>query len=85
MDISQLYSFVLTLVLVGMILGVGVLVLDRFQASGMTTAAGTALNDSRDAIGDIASDWMGIIALVGAIAVIIFLVIRGFMGSSRRK
>lgn len=79
MEVGQLYQFVLVIVLVGMVIGVGVLVLDKFAATtGVTATAETALNDSRDAIATIASDWLPIIVIVGALAVILFLVIRSF-------
>lgn len=82
MEVGQLYQFVLVIVLVGMVIGVGVLVLDKFAAtSGVTATAGTALNDSRDAIATIASDWLPIIVIVGALAVILYLVIRSFGGA----
>lgn len=79
MEVGQLYQFVLVIVLVGMVIGVGVLVLDKFAAtSGVTATAAEALNDSRNAIATIASDWLPIIVIVGALAVILFLVIRSF-------
>ena len=79
MEVGQLYQFVLVIVLVGMIIGIGILVLDKFAAtSGVTTTAATALNDSRDAVATISSDWLPIIVIVGALAVILFLVIRSF-------
>ena len=82
MEVGQLYQFVLVLVLVGMILGIGILVLDKFSASaGITPAAQGALNDSRDAISGIASDWLPLIVIVGCLAVILFLVIRSFSGA----
>ena len=64
-DVADLYNFVLLLVLVGIAIGVGVLVLDKFGASsGVTVDAETALNASRDEIGNIASDWLSIIVIV---------------------
>jgi len=50
LEIGDLYQLVLVLVLVGMILGVGVLVLDKFgSTSGITTNAKVALNDTVNA------------------------------------
>jgi hypothetical protein len=84
MDISDLYNFVLLLVLVGLIVGVGVLVLDKFGAtSGVTDDAETAINDSRDAIGGIATDWMALIVTIGVLAIILGLVLRSFTGTRR--
>jgi len=84
MEVGQLYQFALVLVLVGMIVGVGILVLDKFAAStGVTPAAETALNASRDAVGSIATDWLGLIVTIGILAIILFLVIRSFVGKAR--
>lgn len=79
MDIGELYQFVLLLVLIGMIVGVGVLVLDSFgQASGIGTDASTAINAGRDAISPIATTWMSLIVTIGVLAIILTLVIRSF-------
>ena len=62
MDISGLYNFVLLIVLVGILGGVGVLVLDKFSASsGVTDAAGLSINGTRDAVGEIGTTWMSLI------------------------
>lgn len=61
MDASALYGFTLTLVLVGMIIGIGVLVLDKLASStSITSAANTSILASRDAVGSIATDWMSL-------------------------
>lgn len=79
MEVGDLYQFVLLLVLVGMILGVGILTLDKFSAStGVTSAASTAINDTRSAIGDISSTWLSLIVTVAVLAIILTLVIRSF-------
>ncbi len=62
MEVGDLYQFVLMIILVGMILGVGILVLDKFStASGVTTTAATAINGTRDAISPIGTTWMPLI------------------------
>lgn len=82
MEVGGLYQFVLLLVLVGMIMGVGILVLDKFSSStGVTTDAQTALNATRDAIGSIATDWLPLIVIVAVLAIILTLVIRSFAGA----
>lgn len=83
MEVGGLYQFVLLLVLVGMILGIGILVLDKFSAStGVTTAAQTSLNNTRDAIATISTSWLPLIIIVAVLAIILTLVIRSFMGYS---
>ena len=80
MEVGGIYGFVLTLVLVGIIIGAGVLVLDKFgQATGITTAAETAINGSRDAVDDWVT-WLPIIVIMGALAVILTLVMKSFRG-----
>ena len=81
MEINQLYGFVLLIVLVGMILGVGVLVLDKFQEANTTSAAAnTSLAASITAIAPIASTWIPLIVTVAVLAIILVLVIRSFAG-----
>jgi hypothetical protein len=85
MEVSQLYQFVLMIVLVGMLLGVGVLVLDAFSRSTgvTTTVAGVTLNQSRDALTPIATTWMPLIVTVSVLAIILSLVIGSFAGQRR--
>jgi len=79
MEVGDLYQFVLLLVLIGMILGVGVLVLDKFStSSGVTTTAATAINATRDAITPIGTTWLPLIVTVAVLAIILTLVIRSF-------
>lgn len=86
MEIGQLYQFVLVLALIGLISGVTILVLDKFAASsGVTAAAALALNNTRDAIAEIPNTWLGLIVVIGALAVILFLVIRSFGSLGRGR
>ena len=85
MEIGGLYQFILVLVLIGVLLGVGILLLDKFAAvDGVGTSAQTALNATRDSLGDIASDWLPIIVIVAVCAVILYLVVSSFMGQRKR-
>jgi len=85
MDIGGLYQFVLVLVLVGMLVGVGVLALDKFgSTSGITTKAETAINASRDAVSEVSTTWLSLIVTIGVLAIIIGLVIGGFYFSRNR-
>lgn len=77
--VGGLYQFVLVLVLVGMITGVGIVVLDNFAgATGVTATAQTAINASRDAISPIATTWMSLIVTVVVLAIILTIVIQSF-------
>ena len=79
MELGGLYQVVLLLVLVGMLVGVGVLVTDKFgSTSGVTGSAQTAINASRDAIGEVATTWMSLLVTIIIMAVILTLIIRSF-------
>ena len=84
MEVGGLYQFVLLLVLVGMILGVGIIVLDKFsQSTGIGAVAEESLNDTKDAIAEISTSWLPLIVIVGVLAIILTLVIRSFGGAQR--
>ena len=79
LELNKLYQFVLLIVLVGMIIGVGVLTLDKFStASGVTATAGAAINATRTEVANIATDWLGLIVTVAILSIILFLVVRSF-------
>lgn len=85
LGMRDLFPFVLTIVLVGMITGVGVLTLDKFSGvSGVTAAANTSIRAARDAVADIAEDWMALIVTIGILAVILGLVVGGFQFQGQR-
>ncbi len=78
-ELQNLYGFVLMLVLIGLIIGVGVLILDKFAAtSGLTDTTISAINDARDAITPIASTWLTLIVTIVILAIILTIVIRSF-------
>jgi len=82
MNVGELYGFVLTVVLVGMILGVGLIVLGNFStATGVTAKAGVAINGTIDAISPIATTWLPLIVTVSVLAIVLALVIKSFAGA----
>lgn len=84
MEFGQLYGFVLNIVLIGMILGVGLVVLSNFQTStGLTANAVQALNNTQNALAPIASTWLPLIVTVAVLAIVLGLVIRSFAGEAR--
>jgi len=82
MTLGDMYPAILTLVLIGILIGVGLTVLTKL---GETTSgtAGTKVNATATAIGDFVT-WMTIIVVVLAASVIITLVIRSFSGQGQR-
>jgi len=80
MEINELYQFVLLLVMIGLILGVGVLTLDKFQtANSISGTANTTLSDTVTAITPIASTWLPLIVTIVVLSIILTLVIRSFV------
>lgn len=80
-ELNQLYSVVLMLVLIGLIIGVGIVVLSNFGAATAVTAypaASRAVNGTVDAISPIATTWLPLIVTVAALAIVLVLVIRSF-------
>lgn len=85
MEIKDLYQFVLLLVLIGLILGVGVLTLNKFQATaGLNNETIAVLANVTDALKPIASDWMPLIVTIAVLAIILTLVITSFGAVGRR-
>ena len=85
MEVSGLYQFVLLFVLVGVLIGVGVLTLDKFAtSSGVTGVAATAINSTRTEISNISTSWLGLIITIGVMAMILSMVIGSFMMKGRR-
>ena len=80
MNLQDMYPAVLTLVLIGILIGVGITVLDKLSSSsGITSEASSKINTSRTAVGDFAT-WLSVIVVVIAAAIIIGLVIKSFSG-----
>jgi hypothetical protein len=77
MEVGQLYQLTLLLVLVGMIVGVGVLVLNKFALATTGTAQAT-INSAGTAIGAIATTWLSLIVTIAVLAIILVIVIRSF-------
>ena len=84
MEVADLYQFVLLIVMVGMILGVGLIVLDKFsETSGIGTEANESLQSTIGALTPIATTWLPLIVTVAVLAIILGLVIRSFAGKRR--
>jgi len=86
MEIGELYQFVLLLVMIGLILGVGILVLDKFTATlvadlpvNVTTSNSIeAINGTVNALSPIATSWLPLVVTIVVLVIIVGLVIRGF-------
>ena len=84
MQVGELYQFVLMVVLIGLVLGVGVLVLGKLQeSSGLTQSSIEVLGNTTAALAPIASTWLPLIVTIASLAIILALVIRAFGNSAR--
>ena len=96
MQLGDMYGIVLTFVLVGLILGIGLLVLNNINTSMDTAGAATcasnasvctgaqvAINETSTAIGTISSTWLPVIVVIVAAAIILGLVMQSFVGKQR--
>jgi hypothetical protein len=97
MELKDLYSFALLIVLVGLTIGVGLIVFGQLEANanvGMSAArqngflngvggVRNAINSSGTALGSISTTWLGLIITIAVLAIIIGLVIHSFAGRMR--
>jgi len=77
MQLGDIYPAVLTLVLIGIIVGIGVYILSSIDTAITDTEASAVLNTTLYAIGDFA-DWIAIIVVVIAASIVLGIVISSF-------
>jgi hypothetical protein len=79
MEIKDLYGLVLMLVLIGILMGISFLILDKFQtSSGITNNAATFISNTSASIMPISTTWLPIIVVISAAAIVLSLVINAF-------
>ena len=84
MDVGGLYQFVLALVLIGLVVGVGLVVLGEFKGSLTANSVEANATDSAiTALAGIPNTWLGLIVTIVVVAIILTLVIRSFGGTAR--
>ena len=77
MTLGDIYPAVLTLVLIGIVLGIGVYILSSINDAVDDTEASSVINTTMYAIGDFA-DWIAIIVVVIAAAIVLGIVLSSF-------
>ena len=82
MGLGDIYPAVLTFVLIGIVLGIGLYVLSEVMGEITDPTAAGAVNDTIQALAEFPA-WFGIIIIVLAAAIIIGLVMRSFAGGGR--
>jgi len=80
LTLGDMYPAVLTIVLVGIILGIGLYVLAQVEAN--IAGGSTEINTTITGLGGMAS-WIAVIVVVIAAAVVLGIVISSFGGSTR--
>lgn len=83
-NIGALYPTILALVLIGMLLGAGLLVLDKFSQA--TTAGSYARNGTEKALSalyDIPNTWLSVIIVVIVAGLVIGILVGAFGGKRK--
>lgn len=82
MTIGDMYPAVMTLVLIGIVLGIGLYVLAETADNIDDTTASNAINTTITSLADFAG-WIAVIVVVIAAAIVLGIVIRSFGTGSR--
>ena len=80
MSLGDMYPAVLTIVLIGIVLGIGLYVLAQVESN--MTGGSTAINTTITGLGGLAS-WIAVIVVVIAAAIVLGIVISSFGGRAR--
>lgn len=81
LTLGDMYPAVLTIVLIGIVLGIGLYVLNQVEAN--ITGGSAQINTTITGLGGLA-DWIAVIVVVIAAAVVLGIVISSFGGTGRR-
>jgi hypothetical protein len=86
MEINMLFGFVLTLVLIGVLLGIGLTILRTMETpASMNGSASQAINETITGIRSIPKDWLSIIIIVTVASIVLVLLIRNLGGAGGGK
>ncbi len=79
MGLTDLYQYVWIIVLIGVVVAVGIVILDKMkESSGLGNTSQNALNSTISALADIPEVWLGIIVVIVVMAIVISLLFRSF-------
>jgi len=81
LGLNDMYGAVLTIVLIGIVLGIGLYVLSQVESN--ITGGSTEINTTISGLGGLAS-WIAVIVVVIAASVVLGIVISSFGGGNRR-
>ena len=77
MSLGDMYPAVLTIVLIGIVIGIGLYVLAETESNISNDDAGTAINDTIEGLATF-TGWIAIIVVVIAAAIVLGVVMRSF-------
>jgi len=80
MSLGDVYPAVLTLVLIGIILGIGIYILSEIDDQIADAEASDAINETMIGLGTF-SGWIGVIVVVIAAAIVLGIVLSSFGGA----
>lgn len=83
MGLQDVTGLVMMLVVLAIVIGVGILVTDKFGDAASTTQAQTAINNTRTEIAGIASNWVPIVTIIVIAAVVLGIIFSALMGKAR--
>lgn len=80
MNLGDLYQFVIVLILIGFVVGLGIVVLDKFMGTtGLSSTAVAAINNTIVAIAEIPNTWLGLLVTAVVVILILGLIVGGLM------
>ena len=82
MSLGDMYPAVLTIVLIGIVLGIGLYVLSEVNDNITDSDASKAINETIDGLSDF-SGWIAVIVVVLAAALVLGIVLRSFGQDAR--
>ena len=82
MTLGDMYPAVLTIVLIGIVLGIGLYVLTEVDDEIDDADASSAINETVQGLGDFAG-WIAVIVVVIAAAIVLGVVMRSFGAGAR--
>ena len=84
-NISTLYPTIMSLILVGILLGAGLMILGEFKGAMQTDSTeANATGDVITAISGLASTWLPVIVVVIAAGIVLAILLGAFGGGKRK-
>lgn len=83
-NVQDLYPFVILLVLLAMVVGIGLITIHEFStAPGLNESTAAAINKTTESLESIPNTWLPLIVVITVLAIIMSIVMKGFGGGGR--